>query len=66
MATFRDFVEAALYDPVQGFYARRRPMEDFCTAPGVNVLQRGEFLLQVRVPPPPAARWLKMIGEPFA
>lgn len=36
MGTFRDFVEAALYDPVDGFYARRRPTEDFYTAPELH------------------------------
>ncbi len=32
---------------------REAPVETFCTAPGQNVLQRGEFLVAVRVPPPP-------------
>jgi len=43
---------------------REAPVQDFCTAPGVTVLQRGEFLLQVRVPPPPAgfsAAYLRFI-----
>ncbi len=33
---------------------REVPVENFCTAPGATVLQRGEFLVLVRVPPPPA------------
>jgi carbon-monoxide dehydrogenase medium subunit len=32
---------------------RETPVEAFCTAPGQNVLQRGEFLVALRVPPPP-------------
>ena len=32
---------------------REAPVEAFCTAPGQNVLQRGEFLVALRVPPPP-------------
>ena len=43
---------------------REAPVEDFCTAPGATVLQRGEFLLQVRVPSPPAgfsAAYLRFI-----
>ncbi len=31
---------------------REVPAEDFCIAPGQTVLQRGEFLVSVRVPPP--------------
>jgi CO/xanthine dehydrogenase FAD-binding subunit len=31
---------------------REVPVEDFCVAPGQTVLQRGEFLLSLRVPPP--------------
>jgi carbon-monoxide dehydrogenase medium subunit len=43
---------------------REVPVENFCTAPGATVLQRGEFLMQVRVPPPPAhfgAAYLRFI-----
>ena len=32
---------------------RELPVEEFCTAPGQNALERGEFLLALRVPPPP-------------
>ena len=31
---------------------REVPVEQFCTAPGKNVLQRGEFLLAIKVPKP--------------
>lgn len=31
---------------------RRVPVEQFCTAPGRTVLARGEFLLQLQLPPP--------------
>jgi CO/xanthine dehydrogenase FAD-binding subunit len=31
---------------------REVPVENFCTAPGRTVLQRGEFLVSIRVPPP--------------
>ncbi|MBI4552198.1 MAG: xanthine dehydrogenase family protein subunit M [Candidatus Latescibacteria bacterium] len=31
---------------------RTVPVEDFCIAPGRTVLQRGEFLLSLRIPPP--------------
>ena len=31
---------------------REVPAEDFCTAPGQTVLQNGEFLLSLHVPPP--------------
>lgn len=36
MPTFRDYMEAALYDPERGFYARRIPAEDFYTAPELH------------------------------
>ena len=36
MQTFRDFMEAALYDPEQGYYGRRIPREDFYTAPELH------------------------------
>lgn len=36
MRTFRDFMEAALYDPERGFYPRRTPTEDFYTAPELH------------------------------
>ena len=32
---------------------RELPVEDFCTAPGQNVLQPGELLVALRLPPPP-------------
>ena len=44
--------------------ARLVPIEKFCTAPGKNVLKRGEFLVAMRVPPPPkgfGARYLRFI-----
>jgi CO/xanthine dehydrogenase FAD-binding subunit len=31
---------------------REVPVEEFCTGPGKNVLDRGEFLLSLRLPPP--------------
>jgi carbon-monoxide dehydrogenase medium subunit len=31
---------------------REVPVENFCTAPGKTVLQRGEFLVSLRLPPP--------------
>ena len=31
---------------------REVPVEDFCTAPGQNVLVDGEFLVSLRIPPP--------------
>ena len=31
---------------------REVPVEDFCTAPGQNVLEDGEFLVSLRIPPP--------------
>jgi carbon-monoxide dehydrogenase medium subunit len=31
---------------------RSVPVEKFCTAPGRSVLQRGEFLVSLRIPPP--------------
>jgi carbon-monoxide dehydrogenase medium subunit len=38
---------------IVGPHGRREvPAEDFCIAPGQAVLQRGEFLVSVRVPPP--------------
>jgi len=38
--------------------------EDFCTSPGHNVLQKGEFLVSIRIPPPAAgfgASYLRFI-----
>jgi carbon-monoxide dehydrogenase medium subunit len=32
---------------------RKIPVENFCTAPGQNVVQRGEFLVSLHIPPPP-------------
>jgi len=43
---------------------RELPVRDFCTAPGRNALQPGEFLVALRVPPPPegfGARYLRFI-----
>lgn len=43
---------------------REVPVEQFCTAPGKTVLQRGEFLLNLRLPSPPArfgAAYLRFI-----
>ena len=40
------------------------PVEDFCTAPGRTVLEAGEFLVAMRMPPPPAnfgASYLRFI-----
>ncbi|MBI4377271.1 MAG: SAM-dependent methyltransferase [Elusimicrobia bacterium] len=36
MQTFRDYMEAALYDPERGYYSRRIPTEDFYTAPELH------------------------------
>jgi len=36
LLTFRDFMEAALYDPADGYYPRRSPGEDFYTAPELH------------------------------
>jgi xanthine dehydrogenase FAD-binding subunit len=43
---------------------REIPVEQFCVAPGKNVLESGEFLLAVKVPSPPAnfgAHYLRFI-----
>ena len=32
---------------------REVPVEDFCISPGVNILQRGELLVSLHIPPPP-------------
>lgn len=43
---------------------REVPVEEFCTAPGVNVLQVGELLVSLRLPPPrpgSGARYLRFI-----
>jgi CO/xanthine dehydrogenase FAD-binding subunit len=43
---------------------REVPVEDFCVAPGQTVLQRGEFLVSLRVPPSPpgfGAHYLRFI-----
>ncbi len=40
------------------------PVEDFCTAPGRTVLEPGEFLVAMRMPPPPSnfgASYLRFI-----
>jgi CO/xanthine dehydrogenase FAD-binding subunit len=40
------------------------PVERFCTAPGLNVLQPGELLVSLHLPPPPpnsGARYLRFI-----
>jgi CO/xanthine dehydrogenase FAD-binding subunit len=44
--------------------SREVAAEDFCTAPGRNVLLHGEFLVSIRVPPPPpgfGANYLRFI-----
>ena len=44
--------------------SREVPVEEFCTAPGHNVLDRGELLVSVRIPEPPArsgAHYLRFI-----
>jgi carbon-monoxide dehydrogenase medium subunit len=33
--------------------SRETPVEEFCLAPGKNVLQRGELLVALHIPPPP-------------
>ena len=43
---------------------RQVPVENFCTAPGQTVLQKGEFLVSLLVPPPPpqfGAHYLRFI-----
>jgi carbon-monoxide dehydrogenase medium subunit len=43
---------------------RTVPVEDFCTAPGVNVLKPGELLISLNIPRPEphsAARYLRFI-----
>jgi carbon-monoxide dehydrogenase medium subunit len=43
---------------------RELPVEEFCIAPGVNVLEPGELLVQLRLPPPRprfGARYLRFI-----
>src|SRR5207248_6164351 len=43
---------------------REVAVEEFCTAPGQNVLQPGELLVSLRLPPPPprsGARYLRFI-----
>lgn len=43
---------------------RTVPVEDFCTAPGVNVLQEGELLVSIRLPaqgPRTGAKYLRFI-----
>lgn len=43
---------------------RELPVEEFCTGPGQNALGQGEFLVAVRVPPPPerfGAAYLRFI-----
>jgi carbon-monoxide dehydrogenase medium subunit len=43
---------------------RELPVEQFCTAPGRNCLTRGEFLVSLRLPPPPprfGAAYLRFI-----
>lgn len=36
MQTFRDYMEAALYDPERGYYSGRTPTQDFYTAPELH------------------------------
>jgi CO/xanthine dehydrogenase FAD-binding subunit len=43
---------------------RELPVEHFCTAPGINVLQEGELLVSLHLPPPlpnSGARYLRFI-----
>lgn len=43
---------------------RQVPVEDFCTGPGRNVLEPGEILVSIHLPPPPAhsgANYLRFI-----
>jgi carbon-monoxide dehydrogenase medium subunit len=43
---------------------RELPVEEFCLAPGVSVLEPGELLVHLRLPPPPprsGARYLRFI-----
>jgi carbon-monoxide dehydrogenase medium subunit len=43
---------------------REIPAEEFCVAPGRTLLQNGEFLVSIRIPPPPAgfgAAYLRFI-----
>lgn len=43
---------------------RELPVEEFCTAPGVNALQEGELLVSLRLPAPPphsGAKYLRFI-----
>ena len=43
---------------------RRVPVEDFCTAPGENILQPDELLVSLHLPPPPpnfGARYIRFI-----
>lgn len=47
-----------------GSGTREVPAEQFCVAPGKNILQHGEFLLAIKVPPPRAssgAHYLRFI-----
>ena len=45
-------VHSAICDIALPQTRRRIPVEDFCTAPGRTVLERGEFLASLHLPPP--------------
>ncbi len=57
-------VHGAICDIALPQTRRRVPVEAFCTAPGKTVLERGEFLASLHLPPPPSgfgAAYLRFI-----
>ncbi len=57
-------VHGAICDIALPQTRRRVPVEAFCTAPGRTVLERGEFLASLHLPPPPpgfGAAYLRFI-----
>ena len=57
-------VHGAICDIALPQTRRRVPVEAFCTAPGKTVLERGEFLASLHLPPPPpgfGAAYLRFI-----
>ena len=57
-------VHGAICDIALPQTRRRVPVEEFCTAPGKTVLERGEFLASLHLPPPPpgfGAAYLRFI-----